>query len=130
MGLRVGIDLVSIDAVEESIRIHSARYLRRVYTSREVRDCRAPDGAPDPRKLAGRFAAKEAALKVLGVDDEAIPWQSIEVHNDRLGSPSIELTGAAERLAQQRGVTDLDLSITHAGPLAAAIVVARVRDEC
>ena len=129
MGLRVGIDLVSVDAVEESIRIHSGRYLGRVYTSREVRDCRAPDGAPDPRKLAGRFAAKEAALKVLGVDDEAVPWQSIEVHNDRFGSPSIELTGAAERLARRRGVMELELSITYEGPLAAAIVVARVRDE-
>ena len=57
MGLRVGIDLVSIDAVEESVRIHAGRYLRRVYTAREVRDCRAPDGAPDPRKLARYFAA-------------------------------------------------------------------------
>jgi len=129
MGLRVGIDLVSVDAVEESIRIHSARYLRRVYTSREVRDCRAPDGLPDARKLAECFAAKEAALKVLGVDDEAVPWQSIEVHNDRFGSPSIELSGAAEQLARQRGVMELNLSITQEGPLAAAIVVARVRDE-
>lgn len=129
MGLRVGIDLVSVDAVEESIRIHSARYLRRVYTSREVRDCRAPDGLPDARKLAECFAAKEAALKVLGVDDEAVPWQSIEVHNDRFGSPSIELSGAAEQLARQRGVMELNLSITHEGRLAAAIVVARVRDE-
>jgi holo-[acyl-carrier protein] synthase len=129
MGVRVGIDLVSIDAVEESIRIHSARYLQRVYTSRELRDCRAPDGEPDPRKLAERFAAKEAALKVLRVGDEAVPWQSIDVGNDRFGSPSIELTGAAERLARQNGVTQLDLSVTHEGPLAAAIVVARVRDE-
>ena len=129
MGLRVGIDLVSIDAVEESVRIHSGRYLRRVYTAREVRDCRAPDGAPDPRKLARCFAAKEAALKVLDVDDESVPWPSIEVRTDHLGSLSIELTGAAEQLARQRGVTELELSITHAGPLAAAIVVARVRDE-
>lgn len=129
MGLRVGIDLVPIDAVEESIRIHSARYLGRVYTSRELRDCRTPDGAPDPRKLAERFAAKEAALKVLRVDDEAVPWQSIDVRNDRFGSPSIELTGAAERLARQNGVTRLELSITHEGPLAAAIVIAQVGDE-
>jgi holo-[acyl-carrier protein] synthase len=129
MGLRVGIDLVSIDAVEESVRIHAGHYLRRVYTAREVRDCRAPDGAPDPRKLARYFAAKEAALKVLDVDDESVPWPSIEVRTDHLGSLSIELTGAAEQLARQRGVTELELSITHEGPLAAAIVVARVRDE-
>jgi phosphopantetheine--protein transferase-like protein len=129
MGLRVGIDLVSIDAVEASIRVHAARYLGRVYTSRELRDCRAPDGAPDARRLARCFAAKEAALKVLRVGDDAIPWRSIGVLSDHSPNPSIELTGAAEELARRQGVTELSLSFTHEGPLAAAIVIARVRDE-
>jgi holo-[acyl-carrier protein] synthase len=129
MALRVGIDLASIDAVEESVRVHSARYLGRVYTSRELRDCRAPDGVPDPRGLAARFAAKEAALKVLRVDDEAVPWRSIGVCTDRFGRPSLELTGAAAELARRRGVAQLDVSLTHEGPFAAAIVIAQVREE-
>jgi holo-[acyl-carrier protein] synthase len=128
MGLRVGIDLVSIDSVEESIRVHSTHYLGRVFTSRELRDCRSPGGAPDARRLAARFAAKEALLKVLRVDDEAVPWQTIGVSADRMGRPSIELTGVADELARRRGVEALDVSFTHEGPFAAAIVVAQVRE--
>jgi holo-[acyl-carrier protein] synthase len=128
-GLRVGIDLMSVDAVEQSIRVHAGRYLRRVYTSRELRDCATSAGAPDAQRLAARFAAKEAALKVLRTGDEAIPWQSIGVSADRFGRPSIELTGAAGELARQRGVEALDVSLTHEGPFAAAVVVARMRGE-
>jgi holo-[acyl-carrier protein] synthase len=123
----VGIDLVSVDAVEESIRVHSGRYLGRVYTSRELRECATPAGAPDGRRLAARFAAKEAALKILRTGDEAVPWQSIDVCADISGRPSIELTGAAADLARARRIEALDLSITHAGPYAAAVVVARMR---
>lgn len=126
MALEVGIDLVSVDAVEESIRVHADRYLRRVYTRRELEDCRLPGGAPDASRLAARFAAKEATLKVLRRADEGLPWHSIGVCSDRFGSPSIELTGAAGALARQRGVESLGVSLTHEGPFAAAIVVAQV----
>jgi len=126
-GPRVGIDLVSVEAVEESIRVHSGRYLGRVYTSRELHECSTPAGAPDGRRLASRFAAKEAALKILRTGDEAVPWQSIGVSCDSSGRPSIELTGAAADLARARRIEALDLSITQAGPYAAAVVVARMR---
>ncbi len=129
MGVRVGIDLVSIDAIEDSIRVHHERYLARVYTSTELDDCRLADGTYDARRLAARIAAKEAVLKVLRVEDEAIPWRAIGVCSDPTGRPRIELTGAAEALAQERGVAALDLSLTNAGPFAAAVVVAEVRGE-
>ena len=129
MGVRVGIDMVSIDAIEESIRVHSERYLARVYTSTELDDCRLPDGSYDARRLAARMGAKEAVLKVLRVEDEGIPWRAIGVSRDGAGRPSIELTGAAQALAQERGVAALELSLTNAGPFAAAVVVAEVRGE-
>jgi holo-[acyl-carrier protein] synthase len=128
-GVAVGIDLMSVAAVEDSIRVHAGRYLRRVYTSRELRDCASAGGAPDARRLAARFAAKEAALKVLRAGDEAVPWQAVGVRADRFGRPSIELTGAARELALRRGIEGLDVSLTHEGPFAAAVVVARVRGE-
>jgi holo-[acyl-carrier protein] synthase len=128
-GLRVGIDLMSVEAVEASIRVHAGRYLRRVYTSRELRDCATSGGVPDARRLAARFAAKEAAMKVLRAGDEALPWQTIGVSADRFGRPAIELTGAAGELARRRGIETLDVSLTHEGPFAAAVVVARVRGE-
>lgn len=126
MGFKVGIDLVSIEAVEESIRVHASRYLGLVYTAAELHDCSSPAGTPDARRLAARFAAKEAAMKVLRAEDEALPWHSIGVRRDRFGGPSIELTGVAAQLAQQRGIDAFDVSLTHEGPFAAAVVIARM----
>ncbi len=120
----VGIDLAAVADVEESIGVHGGRYLSRVYTSRELRDCATSGGLPDAGRLAARFAAKEATMKVLRVGDEALPWQTIGVLSGPGGRPSLELTGAAGELARRRGIGSLDLSITHEGPFAAAIVVA------
>jgi holo-[acyl-carrier protein] synthase len=120
----VGIDLTSVADVESSIRVHAGRYLRRVYTSGELRDCAGSGGAPDARRLAARFAAKEAALKALRSGDEAVPWSSIDVRRDRFGRPSLRLSGAAGELARRRGVESLAVSLTHDGPFAAAIVIA------
>lgn len=129
LGVTVGIDMVSIDAIEDSIRVHAERYLGRVYTTTELNDCRLADGTYDARRLAARIAAKEAVLKVLRVQDEGIPWRAIGVRRDHTGRPSIELSGAAEALAHERGVETLELSLSHAGPFATAVVVAGVRAE-
>jgi len=66
-------------------------------------------------------------MKVLRVDDEAIPWQAIGVRSDASGRPRIELSGVAEALAEQRRIEALDVSLTHEGPFAAAVVVAGMR---
>lgn len=123
MTLSIGLDLTSADAVEESLRIFGARYLERVYTERERRDCRSDTG-----RLAARFAAKEAAMKALRREDEPIPWTSIGVCADGAGRPSLELTGPAGALARRRGVSELSVSLTHEGPFAAAVVVASLRE--
>src|SRR3954447_23579894 len=91
--LRVGIDLVEVDAVAASLESSlSERYLSRVYTRGEVLDCTEP-GGPNAARLAARFAAKEAVLKALDVGDRAVPWQAIEVRRSESGAPSIELHG-------------------------------------
>ncbi len=108
----VGIDLVEIDDVREALRMHGERYLRRIYTEREIAESRGR-----PERLAERFAAKEAALKALRQADEAIPWRAIEVDG-----ASLRLEGQAAELAGNR---ELALSVCHEGPVAAAVVVAR-----
>jgi holo-[acyl-carrier protein] synthase len=125
----VGVDLVAIDAVANSLATFDERYLRRVYTERERSDCRMPDGTLDAGRLAARFAAKEAALKVLRRADEAVPWRSVGVVRDANGHPALELAGAAQALATRHGIERLDVSITHEGAFAAAVVVAQVRDR-
>jgi holo-[acyl-carrier protein] synthase len=115
---RIGVDLVDVGEVEESLRVHAERYLARVYTDAERRDC-----GTRAECLAARFAAKEATMKVLGRADEALDWRSIGVRVDARGRPSLELTGAALDLARRRGITRLSVDLTSERSLAAAVVV-------
>jgi holo-[acyl-carrier protein] synthase len=121
VSLRVGIDLVCSDHVRDAIREHGDRYLQRIYTAAELTDCHG-----DHLKLAARFAAKEAMLKVLRDGDEPIPWNTIAVRRDSAGRPSIELTGAAAELARRRGITPVDVSVSHEDRFAVAVVLAEL----
>jgi holo-[acyl-carrier protein] synthase len=125
VAVRVGIDLVSVQAVRESLRTHEDRYLERVYTAREVTECRTADGM-DAERLAARFAAKEATLKVLRPRDGGVPWSAIEVLRDPGGWVDLALTGAAAELAEAAGVAELAVSLTHEGGFASAVVVAEL----
>jgi holo-[acyl-carrier protein] synthase len=129
VALRVGIDLVPVTTVEDALRAHGERYLARVYTEDEARDCTGADGRVDAERLAARFAAKEATLKVLRPIDGGIPWRSIEVRRRPEGWVALELTGPAAALAERAGVADLALSITHEGGFASAVVVADLRSS-
>jgi holo-[acyl-carrier protein] synthase len=126
MHLRVGIDLVSVEAVQASIGCHGARYLERVYTHTELADSRDERGEPVAQRLAARFAAKEALRKALRVGDEPIPWRSIAVVREPSGAPRLELTGAARALAERERVRAVDVSLSHEGGTAAAVVLAEV----
>jgi holo-[acyl-carrier protein] synthase len=125
--IRVGIDLVAADAVQETLRAaHGERYLERVYTGREIDDCRTAAGI-DAERLAARFAAKEATLKVLPVGDEGLSLTAIEVRREPSGRVNVQLSGRAAELATDAGVIELSLSLTHEAGFAAAVVVAEVR---
>jgi holo-[acyl-carrier protein] synthase len=124
VALRTGIDMVSVDVVRDSLETHGGHYLRRVYTEREVADCEA-SGTLDAARLAARFAAKEAALKVLRPAETGIPWHEIEVRRSRDGWVELALAGAAAALASEQRISELALSITHEGGFASAIVVAQ-----
>lgn len=121
--VRVGIDLVTVDSVRDSLDAHGEHYLARVYTAGEREDCATPTGV-DPERLAGRFAAKEATLKVLRPGEVGVPWYCIEVVRDAGGWVELELSGPAAAVAADGGVTDLALSITHEGGFASAVVIA------
>jgi holo-[acyl-carrier protein] synthase len=127
--MRVGIDLVSVETVAESIRDHGDSYLRRIYTEAELRDCAAAGGGGAegvvPERLAARFAAKEAAIKVLRpTEQDTIPWRDIEVVRYPSGWVQLQLSAAAASLAAERGLRDFELSISHEAGFAAAVVVA------
>jgi len=120
MGSRVGIDLTSVSDVREAVATHGDRYLQRVYTPRELRDC---DG--DPARLAGRFAAKEAVIKVLRPRaDTALPWSDIEVVRHAEGWAELRLAGFAAQRAEHEGLAAFSVSLSHEGDTACAVVLA------
>jgi holo-[acyl-carrier protein] synthase len=121
--VRVGVDLVSVQSVREAIAAHGERYLERVYSEREIRDCTTAQGL-DPERLAARFAAKEAALKALRPGPDGVSFSSIEVRRDSAGWVELELSGAAARLASDAGMTELTVSIAHEDGFACAVVIA------
>ncbi len=125
MPLRVGIDLLGVEDVEDALATHAERYLARVFTAQEVEDSRAA-GALAPARLAARFAAKEAAFKVLRPGDVALPWTSVEVARAPGGAPALRLAGPAAALAREAGLGPMSLSMTHERGLAAAVVVADI----
>lgn len=119
-------DLVAVEEVRRALESHSERYLGRIYTEREVADC-SGHGGVDSQRLAGRFAAKEAVIKLLDPDgDDGVPWRSIAVHGRRSGAPAIELEGAAAELAARRRITDISLSLAHERDCAGAVAIAEV----
>ncbi|HXY68007.1 MAG TPA: holo-ACP synthase [Gemmatimonadales bacterium] len=121
--LGVGIDLVPASRVEALIARHGERAMRRLFTPAERQ--RAADYSQASLHLAARIAAKEAAYKALSGDFGAsgIGWQDLEVRRGPDGRPDLVFHGAAERRMQDLGVTRCHLSLTHAGGVAAAVVI-------
>jgi holo-[acyl-carrier protein] synthase len=129
VALKVGIDLASVADVEDAVRVHGERYLGRVFTPREVRDCRTVSGSLDPRRLAARFAAKEATFKALSPGDVPFPLSSVEIVEGESGRPELSLDARARAIAARVGVRDLSVSLAQEGAYATAVVVANVTGD-
>ena len=117
--IRVGCDLVAIDEVRASVSEFGDRYVRKVFTTGEIEDCR---GADRIARLAARFAAKEAVIKAFSDPHMAFPLREIEVTKHHL-LPVVRLTGSVARRARQQGWTSTSLSLSHADCHAMAVVI-------
>jgi len=125
MMLTTGVDLIEIARVERALTRFGDRFLDRVFTRAEVAYCRAR--LPE---LAARFAAKEAVSKALGVGvrmiaRDGIKWLEVEVIGDMRGKPLIRLHGRAAERAEELGLTEWDVSLSHTREHAIAFVVAQ-----
>jgi len=119
-----GIDLVECSRIARMLEEHSQRFLDRVFTSAEQAYARAHKKNM-VEKLAGRFAAKEAVLKLIGTGWRGkIAWTDIEVLNNEMGEPKVYLSGEVMLKAAQLGITQISISITHAANLAIASAAA------
>jgi len=117
-----GIDLIECSRIEKIWRAHPEQFLTRILTPAERAYCER-HRHPIPR-IAGRFAAKEAILKVLGTGWRgAISWTDMEIRNDEAGRPSVVLSGECARLAKSLGIRSIQISITHTENYAAASAI-------
>ncbi|MEP7381841.1 MAG: holo-ACP synthase [Gemmatimonadota bacterium] len=120
--LHVGIDLVQVERVSESVALHGERFLRRIFTNDEV--AYAMSSPPQTlHRLAARFAAKEAVRKLLQVDEHGVGWRDVEVRRLPSGACEVVLHGHAAILARARLLGRMALSMSHDGDYATAVVV-------
>ncbi|GAB4109273.1 MAG: hypothetical protein Kow00105_17880 [Phycisphaeraceae bacterium] len=118
-----GIDMVETARVARMIEEHGERFLRRCFTEGEQAYC-AANPARYAEHLAGRFAAKEAILKVLGTGwSDGIAWTEAEVVRLPSGMPVVKLHGRCAEVADRLGITQWLLSITHTGAYAMASAI-------
>lgn len=121
----VGIDLVQVARVADSVDRFGDRFLRRIFTDDEIAYAKSSPSRCMER-LAARFAAKEATIKALRVERHApMAWRDIEVRRTDSGSCEVALHGTAAQWAAHRGNPSLSLSLSHDGDYATAIVVSR-----
>jgi holo-[acyl-carrier protein] synthase len=120
----IGVDVVSVVEVEAALRRFGDRYVSRAFTASEAAYCRAGAGATIAARLAARFAAKEAAVKALRPRHRWVDWTAIEVQRHRSGRCALVLHRQAAALALRRGIAHLELSMSHDGDRAVAVVVA------
>ena len=116
--LKTGIDLIEIVRVRDAVERHGARFLNRIYTDAEQRECNSRAAS-----LAARFAAKEAVSKALGCGIGDVSWLEIEIVGDENHAPQLKLIGAAESKAKELGLTVWSVSLSHTESHAIAIAV-------
>ena len=107
-----GVDLVSCARLAESIERHGQRFLDRVFTQAEQAYCHGKKR--EIEHYAGRFAAKEAVLKVLGTGwRNGINWTDVEIRNQPSGQPKVSLSGRCREIADELGLAGIVISISH-----------------
>ena len=122
MILGTGIDLAEVPRIAAAIERFGERFLHRIFTADEVRYCDSK--ANRAERYAGRFAAKEAALKAIGTGwGRGVSWTEVEVRRAPGGRPTIAFHGRAAEVAAKLGVKHVALSITHSKEHAIAQVI-------
>jgi len=115
----IGNDIIEIPRMQRAIRRHQVRFLDRVFTLKEQQYCLGHEESA--RHFAGRFAAKEAIVKALGVGlKTGLSWLDFEILNDEHGKPFVKISPKAEKLFNHPVIL---LSISHCKEYATAVAL-------
>ncbi|MFN7876326.1 MAG: holo-ACP synthase [Pirellula sp.] len=117
--ISIGTDIIECVRIAQMIEKHGEVFLQRVFTRREIEYCSSRKAAT--QHYAGRWAAKEAVLKVLGTGwARGIQWTDLEIQNEVSGAPVMKLSGKAAEIAKERGIQEVMVSISHCRAYATA----------
>jgi len=118
----LGIDIAEVDRIRDAIERHGQRFIERIYTTAEI--AYVERKANRYERYAARFAAKEAAMKAIGTGwKRGVRWQDFEVTNLRSGRPTLQFHGVAAQIANELGVRNIALSLTHTAREGMAMVI-------
>ncbi len=120
----IGIDLIDIDRIHAVLGKFPDRFRLRVLTEHEQRYC-----GHKVERIAGRWAAKEAISKVLGLGVRGVGWREIEILPNRAGAPQVYLHRRAARRAEALDLEEVTVSISHERRMAVAVAVAHRRAD-
>jgi len=117
-----GVDIAEVPRIRASIERYGERFLRRIFTEREIRYCESK--ARRFESYAARFAAKEAGMKALGTGwSRGVRWRDIEVVRPKGQRPTLQFHGQAGEIATKLGTRNVALSLTHTADQALAHVI-------
>src|SRR5690348_18385419 len=119
----IGTDIVECLRIAQMIERHGELFITRVYTTHEIQYCQSRKQAT--QHFAGRWAAKEAVLKAVGTGwRRGISWRDVEILNTRGGKPFVALHGGVRDVAEELGVGQILVSISHCRSHATAYALA------
>lgn len=119
----IGIDVVEVERIADAIQRHGESFLSRLFTAAERDYC---ESCHHPAlHYAARFAAKEAVSKSLGTGIGGhAGWLDLEIVHDDSKAPKLRLSGVAQAFANDHGITEIQISLTHTRQYAAANAIA------
>ena len=124
----IGVDLVDCARIENSIERFGDRFLHRVFTTGEIAYSQSMKFPA--RHLAARFAAKEALSKAFGTGiGKSMGWRDLDVQKKESGEPFVVLSGGAEKMARERGVDKIWITLSHTEQSGTATIVLEGRGD-
>lgn len=123
LNIKIGTDICSVSRIRASYERFGTRLLKRILTQAEEQHVTSARHHMFER-LAGRFAAKEAAAKALGTGWYGIGWKEVEIVRERSGKPTLKLHGRALVVATKQNLTKFEVSVSHEHEFATATVIA------
>ncbi|EOC99530.1 NAD(P)H-hydrate dehydratase [Caldisalinibacter kiritimatiensis] len=115
-----GIDIIETDRIKKILKRQKS-FINRIYSDKEKKYIKSRK--ENIHTIAGMFAAKEAVSKSLGSGIRDFKWKDIEILHDSFGKPYVELNGNAKKLAEEKGIENIHISITHIEKYALAFAI-------